>query len=132
MGPIGSVGFLERCIAGLDLVQEDPQEFSPFSWSVDAVGNAVSFRDSSNVARVTVDAAGAGLDTSAALTVQVGSTSGGGDLTGDEVRLTGYAQPPSSVTLDGTASNAWSHDAQLGVVTLSPVDGALHTWIVAP
>ncbi len=111
-----------------DVVQENGLAFSPFSWAVDAVGNTVVVEDSSNVARVTVDTASAGLDTGAALTVHVSTL----DNSGDEIRLQGYANAPSSVTRDGVATTEWVHDALLGTVTLQENHGAPHVWVVTP
>lgn len=109
--------------------QAIPGVFTPFTWSVQRSGNAVSITNTVNLSRVEVMLADAGLSAISTLTV----TTGCADGQADEVALQGYALPPLAVLRDGVPTNAWVHDGVLGRLTLHELDGsAPHVWTIQP
>ena len=111
---------VEQAIAGV---------FSPFTWSVSAASNAVSITGTANLQRVRVETADAGLDPLQPLAV----TTACADGQPDQIVLEGYSLVPAQVLRDGVPTVSWSHDGQLGRLTLDETDGlAAHVWTVIP
>ncbi len=103
--------------------------FTPFSWSVQPATNAVAITDTANLTRMRVELSDAGLSAGQPLTV----TTGCADGQPDQIVLEGYGLPPSQVLRDGVSSSSWSHDGQVGRLTLDETDGlAAHVWTIVP
>lgn len=112
-----------------DVEQASAGSFTPFSWSVQPATNAVSITGTSNLMRVRVVTSDAGLDPLQSLSV----TTACADGQPDQIVLEGYSLPPTQVLRDGVSASNWSHDGQLGRLTLDEADGlAPHTWTVVP
>ncbi len=111
-----------------DVALETAGVFGNFDWQVSPGSNSVSLRKTRNVAQITVDTAAAGLSTVTPLFVAVGTADG----LGDDVRLTGFPNPPTLVQRDGITTPAFVHDPLLQTVTLSEATGGLHVWLVTP
>ncbi len=111
--------------------QDDPAEFTPFTWSIDTVANTLSVEDTSNLAVLAVDTSSAGLSTLQQLEVLLSTA----DAKADRVVLTGYSAPPASVLRDGTAApgGSWIHNPAAQTLRLDETDGTgLHAWTVVP
>lgn len=111
--------------------QDDPSEFTPFTWEVDPIVNQLSLRESANLSILGVDTASAGLSTSQPLTVLMSTA----DDVADRVVLTGYASPPASVTRDGgiAPAGSWAHNPSAKTLLLTESEGTgIHVWNVVP
>jgi pimeloyl-ACP methyl ester carboxylesterase len=111
-----------------EIEQDQPGAFTPFSWSVDATGNALSFDGTQNLARATVRTLRAGLDPALPLTLTLGTQDG----LPDEIVLTDFPAAPSAVMRDGGAAVTWSYDALARTLTVHETDGATHVWQLVP
>jgi hypothetical protein len=109
-----------------DLKQRVPDTFSRMAWTVDAGTNAISLLGTHNLDRIVVDLAGAGLDPSAALTLDVSAADG----TGDKVVLRGVTQAPTGVLRDGVASPNWTYDAEGDRLVIDEPDAGLNQWTI--
>ena len=108
--------------------QDAPNAFTPFDWSLDAQGNALSLAATANLRRLTVDTLAAGLDPAQPLQLSLATADG----LGDEVVLRGYAAPPTTILRDGQATASWSFDAPTQRLVLVETDGQPHLWSIAP
>ncbi len=111
--------------------QDDPSEFTPFTWKIDPIANELSVRDSANLAMLAVDTGSAGLSTSQPLVVVMSTA----DDEPDRIVLNSYAVPPASVLRDGGAalSGWWSYNPAAKTLLLTETEGSgVHTWTVIP
>jgi len=112
-----------------DVAQDAPGAFTPFTWDGDAGANRLTVSATANLARLTADVESLGLDAGVALEV-VTSTSDGAP---DEIGVTGYASPPTSVLRDGVPTASWTWSGVDDTVVLLEFDGSVaHTWQIAP
>lgn len=111
-----------------EVVQEAPDAFTPFDWSVDTGGNRLDLAGTENLAELVVRTLDTGLDPSAPLEVAIGTADGSGDV----VILQGYAQAPLQVLRDGLGGASWSWDGGTSSLRLEELDGAGHVWTVLP
>lgn len=109
--------------------QESSTTFTPFKWKGDRGLNRLELSETANLLRLEVYTSSLDLDTAAPLEVTLATADG----LADEVLLTGYALPPTTVLRDGVPSAAWSHFPLLGALLLLETDGTVsHTWQVTP
>jgi hypothetical protein len=110
------------------VVQDQAGAFTPFQWQVDAASNLLRVHGTSNLARVTLDLAEAGLAPAQSLTVDLGTLDG----LADEVRLANYGSIPTAVLRDGLSETSWSHIAGTSELRLVEYDGGAHQWQIVP
>jgi len=97
--------------------------FTPITWAINVALRRVDVLQTANLLRVSVDAARHNLVGPGLLTLRLTTADG----TGDRVRVTGLANPPSAVRRDGVlTSGAWNGATQSFEIT--ETDGALHVW----
>jgi hypothetical protein len=118
----------------VEIEQEAQDVLSPFRFNSTPGGqNLIYFDHYSNIAAVTLHAAGAGLDTSLPLEVKLDGNTRSSPI---EFTITGYTNTPSDVTFTGTSTTDWSYDAALGRVTLQATTpgqpGIYPTWEIIP
>jgi len=101
---------------------------TPFTATVTPTGNQVDIEDFDNLSVIKVDTSTTVLNPASALTVRIYPD----EALSHEVRLTGYAGSPASVTRNGGAGT-WSYDAGNQEVVLTETgSGAWATWVVTP
>ncbi len=114
----------------LEIQQVAADELTPVLWSIQPQTNTLYLIDSKNVAEIGLDAAGAGLDPAAALTVvlQIKDTSRA------DIVLRGIPQMPTDVRRRGNSTPTWTYDAAAQTLTLHEQDGSAgwSAWTIVP
>lgn len=111
--------------------QESDDAFTPFRWDLNQSLNRLILDQTTNLARITVDTAEAGLDTSNNVKLILGRSDG----LPEEVILDGYATAPSKVLRNGVIMSlgAWTYDAAAGKVTIIETNAATYPqWRIEP
>jgi hypothetical protein len=135
--PTGTVDVLADRDAryfSVEIEQATQGVLSPFRFNSTPRGqNLIYFDRYSNISKVILHAAGAGLDTSLPLEVKLDGNARSSPI---EFTITGYPNIPSDVTFTGTSSTDWAYDAALGRVTLQVTSpgqpGSYPTWGIIP
>lgn len=99
--------------------------FTPFTWDIDTVARRVQLLQTQNLRRISLDAPGAGLALSGAVTLRLATSDG----TGDRVRLLGVTAPPVAVTRDGVAAGG-VYDALTASYEITETSSSLHEWVI--
>ncbi len=110
-----------------DIVQDAPDAFSPFTWSIRRGANEIRFSETANMSEIHFDPFEVKLDPSQTLVVWTDTTDG----IADTIVLEGFPFQPVEVLRDGLATTAWSHDISTSTLSLNETDGsANHIWHV--
>jgi hypothetical protein len=99
--------------------------FTPFSWYADANANRLSLWATSNLERISVDAAPMGLVYSGTLKLNMSSADG----TGDQVLFLHVQSPPSSVTRNNQPANS-TYNPQGHSLLIDELSGAGSQWVI--
>ena len=108
--------------------QDAPNAFTPFRWVLDAANNALHLSATANLRRLSVDTLAAGLNPALPLHVDFSTADG----LADEVVFTSVLAAPTSVSRDGNATNSWSYNSAAHELTLTEIDGLVHSWSIVP
>lgn len=109
--------------------QDAPGAFTPFRWTMLDGLNRVVVDRTENLKRLVIDSASLGLHTTVETQVMFGTQDG----LPEEITVTGYPNPPLSVTRGGQVTGAWSWDATSQSVTLFESDATNYPlWRITP
>ncbi len=106
------------------LVQEASGAFSPFEFDIDVPARRVALVQTANVLELRLDLSTHGIDPAAG---DLEVVTAAADGLGDQIVLTGYAQPPSTVLEAGQSSANWTWDPGFQRLVLSGPNDALGT-----
>jgi hypothetical protein len=99
--------------------------FTPFNWTVDPIYNRISLWNTSNLARVSVDASAAGLVYAGNLKVNMNTADG----SGDQVLLQNLPYAPILVKRDGqNATGTW--DPVAHTFLIDELSNTGHQWVL--
>jgi hypothetical protein len=113
-----------------DVVQDAPDQFTPFSWSVDGNQNKLLLGASENLKGVKVDFLAAGLRPTETMRLVLDTTDG----LSDQVTLKGYPSTPSQIRRDGVVIDQnWFYNTTTRNLILQEWDGTQqHVWDIDP
>ena len=113
----------------LEVVQAQPDAFTPVTWSSQPTGNMLYLIEMANAGSVGAHLDDLGLDSGSDVRVVLQIT----DTSTPDVALTGFTQAPMNVLHRGVATSAWTYDAASGTVTLEERGGAgWSDWTIVP
>lgn len=116
-----------------DIAQQEPGDFTLFSWNSLIDLNRLYIYWTTNLARIQADMTTLQLDTTQVVELVVQTNDGGGD----EIVLTGYPTPPQRVDFNFVENVNWVHDPATATLTLPgdappPNSTAFHQWTITP
>lgn len=112
------------------LTQEAPGAFSPFDFDIDVEGRRIALEDTENVFELRLDLSTHGIDPDAGSLEVVTQAADG---FGDQLVITGFNQPPSTVLEGGLSSANWTWDPSFARLVLTgPNDAQGTTFTIVP
>ena len=109
--------------------QDSPGAFTPFRWTMLDGLNRVVIDRTENLKRLVIDSASLGLHTSVETQVMFGTQDG----LPEEITVTGFPNPPLSVSRGGQVTGAWSWDVTTQSVTLFESNATNYPlWRITP
>jgi hypothetical protein len=109
--------------------QDAPGAFTPFRWTMLDSLNRVVIDQTENLKRIVIDSASLGLHTQVVTEVVIGTSDG----LPEEVTLSGYPTPPTSVSRGPQTTAAWSWNAVTEAVTLQEANASGYPlWTITP
>ena len=106
--------------------QDAPGAFTPFTWTLVPGMYVFDLTATTNLKRIVIESAAAGLKFLRPWTVNLSTADG----TGDRVVFRDVPHPPTSVTRDGVPAFA-SYDGGTNSLEIVETDPAPHTWVLA-